>query len=133
MIFSKKSLERLSTIHPELQRLFLAVIEQYDCTIICGFRNKEDQEQALREGRTTKAWPDSKHNRFPSLAVDAAPYPINWKKHNQFYHFAGFVQAVAKQMNIAIRWGGDFNQNQNVNDENFVDLPHFELVGEQYD
>jgi hypothetical protein len=31
-------------------------------------------------------------------------------------------------MGIAIRWGGDWDQDGFVADERFLDMPHFELI-----
>jgi peptidoglycan L-alanyl-D-glutamate endopeptidase CwlK len=42
-------------------------------------------------------------------------------------YFAGFVKGVASQMGIPIRWGGDWNSDNNLKDNKFDDLPHFEL------
>ena len=41
--------------------------------------------------------------------------------------FAGFVMGIATGMGIDIRWGGDWNQNDQVKDNKFDDLPHFEV------
>lgn len=68
------------------------------------------------------------HNKTPSLAVDVAPWPIDWNDKNRFYHFAGRVQGIAQMFNIKIRWGGDWDSDNDLKDQNFYDLPHFELV-----
>lgn len=126
--FSKKSLERLGTCHPDLIRLFNKVIEVTDCTVLCGFRGEEEQNEAVRQGNSKTPWPKSKHNTRPrSMAVDVAPYPIDWSDHRRFYYFAGVVMGVADSLGISIRFGGDWNGNFNLKDENFFDLVHFEL------
>lgn len=133
--FSQKSLERLNTCHPDLQKVFNKVIENYDCTIICGHRGKDEQDEAVRLGKSKLQWPNSKHNQLLSLAVDVAPYPINFenkhKKLARFYHFAGFFMATAETMGIKLRWGGDWDRDLDFEDQNFDDLPHFELVEEK--
>ena len=63
-----------------------------------------------------------------SRAVDAAPWPIDWQDTKGFYHFAGFVRGIAAQLGIKIRWGGDWSNNMNLNDQTFFDLVHFELL-----
>ena len=73
-------------------------------------------------------YPNSKHNKLPSKAVDVAPYPIDWNDPDRFYHFAGYVRGIAEGMGIKIRWGGDWNGNFDLKDQNFYDLPHFELL-----
>jgi len=125
--FSKTSLSKLETADVRLQTLFKKVIENYDCTILVGHRTKEEQDKAYPEHSKVQ-WPHSKHNSIPSKAVDVAPYPINWNDIDRFYHFGGYVRGVAEMLGIKIRWGGDWNGNFDLKDQNFFDLPHFEVV-----
>lgn len=129
--FGKASNARLDQCHPDLQRLFREVVKYHDCTVICGHRGKEEQEEAFRTGRSKLRFPRSKHNKFPALAVDVVPYPIDWKDTSRFYFFAGYVLGVAQRMGINIRWGGDFNRDLNLKNDSFIDMPHFELVIEE--
>lgn len=130
--FGKRSLKNLSEAHPDLQRLFHKVIQEYDCTVIEGHRPEAEQNKMFEQEKSKLKWPDSNHNKIPSYAVDVVPYPINWSTNKwnmyRFYHFAGFVRGVALEAGIKIRWGGDWNGNFKHNDQNFHDLPHFELV-----
>jgi peptidoglycan L-alanyl-D-glutamate endopeptidase CwlK len=59
--------------------------------------------------------------------VDVVPYPIDWKDRERMTYFAGFVMGIASQMDLKIRWGGDWNMNTELKDNNFDDLPHFEI------
>jgi peptidoglycan LD-endopeptidase CwlK len=126
--FSLPSLEKLSTCHPDLQRLFKEVIKHFDCTIICGHRGEAEQEKAFLEGKSKARFGKSKHNTTPSMAVDVAPYPIDWQDIRRFYLFAGYVLAIAQQMGIKVRWGGDWSGDLDVKDNNFNDLPHWEIL-----
>jgi peptidoglycan L-alanyl-D-glutamate endopeptidase CwlK len=126
--FSGLSKHRLDQCHEKLQDLFNKVVEEYDCTVICGFRTKEDQDEAFRSGKSKIQWPDGKHNQQPSLAVDVVPFPIDWNDKNRFYHFGGYVLGIASSLGIKVRWGGDWNGNLDFKDQNFHDLPHFELI-----
>ncbi|MBL7544304.1 MAG: M15 family metallopeptidase [Bdellovibrionaceae bacterium] len=126
--FSKISEERLKTCHSDLQRLFNEVVKHYDCTVICGHRGKDEQDEAVRTGNSKLKWPDSKHNQLLSLAIDVVPYPVDWADKARFMHFAGFVLGIAKSMGIKIRWGGDWSQDLNFKNDKFVDYPHFELT-----
>jgi peptidoglycan L-alanyl-D-glutamate endopeptidase CwlK len=127
--FGARSKQNLSSAHPDLQRLFNEVIKHIDCTVLEGHRDKEAQDKAFHEGKSQTKWPNSKHNSKPSMAVDVAPYPINWNDRERFYYFAGFVKATAVRMGINIRWGGDWDGDYDFRDQTFFDLPHFELVG----
>lgn len=129
--FSAKSEERLATCHPDLQKIFNTVIKTYDCTVVCGHRSKDEQDEAVRTGNSKVSWPNSKHNSLPSKAVDVVPFPVDWNDTSRFYHFAGYVLAVANLMGVKLRWGGDWNGDLKFRDEKFKDLPHFELVEEK--
>ena len=125
--FGKKSLERLKTCDKKLQKVFSRVVQTFDCTILEGHRGKGKQNEAFQKGNSQLRWPKGKHNKFPSIAVDVIPYPINWKDRERMTFFAGFVLAIAEEMNISVRWGGDWDRDWKVNDNDFDDLVHFEL------
>jgi peptidoglycan L-alanyl-D-glutamate endopeptidase CwlK len=129
--FGATSKKHLSEAHPLLQELFEEVIKHYDCAIIEGFRSEDEQNKAFFAGKSKLKFPNSKHNKNPSLAVDAVPYPIDWNDNKRFYYFGGFVMATAKQLGIDVAWGGDWNGNNSFKDQVFHDLPHFELRSTQ--
>jgi peptidoglycan L-alanyl-D-glutamate endopeptidase CwlK len=126
--FGSKSNLYLSTCHPDLQELFKEVVKHFDCSVLCGHRNEDDQNMAFASGRSKAQWPESFHNQTPSLAVDVVPYPIDWKDEKRFYMFVGFVRGAAARMGIDIRCGADWDGDTQVKDQNFNDLPHFELI-----
>ena len=126
--FSEKSKAKLATCNGRLQELFNQVIKYYDCSILEGHRSDERQEELFRQGKSKLRAGQSKHNKNPSLAIDVAPYPIDWNDKNKFYHFVGYVKATADQLNIKIRCGADWDNDNDLNDQTFFDLPHFELV-----
>lgn len=126
--FSRRSKERLDTCHPDLIRWAEALILDLDFTVLYGYRDKWAQNEAFRLNRTTKRWPYSLHNKRPSLAVDLAPYPVDWHDKARFAYFAGYGIGKAEQMGLTIRWGGDWNCNTFTMDERLIDMPHFELV-----
>ena len=125
--FGKKSQERLNTCDPRLVELFEIVIEDFDCSVLEGYREKEAQNRAFDEGKSKLRFPEGNHNKYPSLAVDVAPYPIDWEDRDRFHYFAGFVKGVASQLGLDIRWGGDWDSDTQTKDNNFDDLPHFEI------
>ena len=134
--FSNVSTERLATCHQDLQTLFHYVIKYYDCTVVCGYRGEKDQNKAYMEGKSQVKYPNSKHNYKVSLAADVAPYDngrIDWD-FEQMYHFAGFVQGIAQMLfdygaiKHKLRLGADWDGDNDVQDQRFKDLPHFELI-----
>lgn len=126
--FSVRSQKRLSTCHPDLQRVFREVVRIFDCTILCGHRGEQEQNDKFHQGLSKVRWPDSRHNNDPSTAVDAVPYPIDWEDRERMTYFAGLVLGVAHGMGVTLRWGGDWDRDTEVADNRFDDLPHFELV-----
>lgn len=126
--FGKSSLEKLETCDVRLRRLMHEVIKHADFTVICGHRGEEEQNKAYREGKSKLQYPSSKHNKKPSVAIDIAPNPIDWKDERRFYYLGGLVTGIAKEMGIDIRWGGDWNGDGEIKDNRFNDLVHFELI-----
>ena len=115
--FGLISQSRLATCDGRLQAIMNEVIKVMDIAVICGFRDQEAQDRAVAEGKSKTPWPTSKHNSTPSLAVDIAPYPIDWDDIGRFQMMGGVVLAVAHMMGIPVRWGASWQ-----------DFPHFELI-----
>lgn len=126
--YSKRSNYILQTTHPDLQKLFNKVIKVIDCSIIYGIRTKYEQDELVRKGYSKLNYPLSKHNKIPSQAIDVAPYPVNWHDRERFIYFAGIVKGTASQLGISIRWGGDWDSDNDLRDQTFNDLAHFELI-----
>ena len=126
--FGRKSRKALLSCDYRLQEVFNEVIKHIDCSVLEGHRGEEKQNRLLKEGKTQVAYPKGRHNAKPSRAVDVVPYPVDWDDRERFTLFAGYVLGVASRMDIAIRWGGDWNMNFQVNDNKFDDFPHFEIV-----
>jgi len=138
-LFSTGSKAQLATCHPDLQLLFNEVIKYFDCIVIEGHRGEAAQNAAYNKGNSKLRYPHGKHNAIPSMAADVAPFnqatkKINWSQTNDFYYFAGYVLAIAIQlyntgrMKHRVRYGGDWDMNNNIHDQTFMDLVHFELV-----
>ncbi|MGB0468557.1 MAG: hypothetical protein ACPGF7_13645 [Pontibacterium sp.] len=132
--FSGTSNKRLDSCHEDLQLIFRTVVSEVDCSILCGHREEAEQELAFSEGRSKVQFPGSKHNQLPSMAADVGPYPINWVFIKRWYWFGGYVKAVADRLfdqgliSHRLRWGGDWDRDNDLDDQRFNDLPHFELV-----
>ena len=134
--FGKNSKNRLSECHFNLQNLFNEVIKHYNCAVICGRRGEGEQDQAVFEGRSIISYPLSKHNKIPSQAADVIPWfderpHIRWRDREAFYFFGGFVLGTTSKLGIKMRWGGDWDKDRDLHDQNFFDLPHFELIFEE--
>ncbi len=126
--FSERSMSKLETCDPALQKVFLEVVKTFDCTVFTGRRGKEQQDELFRQGKSQVKFPFSMHNTYPSKAADVAPYPIDWKDRERAYYFAGYVLGIAQSMGIKLRFGGDWDGDWEVKDNSFDDLWHFELI-----
>lgn len=137
--FGNKSLDKLKTCHPDIQKVMLEAIKEVDFTVICGVRTPDEQFELYKQGRTLQdgKWiktgatvtnidgksKKSEHNYTPSRAIDIAPYPIDWNNTKRFLDLSKVVLRVAKELGIDLDWGGDWTS--------FKDYPHYEL-GKSY-
>lgn len=127
--FGAASLKQLETCDQRLQRLFLDVVQYWDCTVLEGKRSEAQQQINVAKGVSKTL--DSKHVYplgAPSLAVDVAPYPVKWNDRERFYAFAGFVIGTARKLGLTVRWGGDWDSDREFHDQTFMDLPHYEIT-----
>jgi len=128
--FSQSSINKLATCDKKLWDLFQEVVKHFDCIILCGHRGEAEQNEAFENHFSQLKFPDSLHNKQPSLAVDVAPYiggrPI-LNDREAACIFAGRVLQQADILGTPIRWGGDWNGNGLTTDNKFQDLFHFEL------
>ncbi len=142
--FSRSSLARLDTCHPDLRALFHEVIKVSDCTILEGLRSSERQQDLHRQGRSKLDGVQKRSKHQPasdgmSHAVDVCPYPIRWNTNDpevrlRWLDFARVVLTVAEGMGISVRWGGDWSRDWDmITDptddagQRFNDWPHWEL------
>ena len=121
--FGKKSKERLKGVDARLVSVLNELIKIMDVTIIEGVRSSERQEELLKQGLSKVKY--SKH--MEGKAVDLAPYPIDWKNRDGFHYMGGMIRGIAKQLNVPVRWGGDWDSDGDVKDNGFDDLVHVEI------
>jgi hypothetical protein len=104
--------------------------EVADVSIITGHRGEQEQNQKYAEGKSKVEWPDGKHNSFPSKAVDFQPYPLPTRTEKlwaSLAYVAGRAIEIGKGMGLIVRWGGDWNGDGDMTDQNFDDLYHLEV------
>lgn len=131
--FSKASLKQLESCDNRLQEIAHEVIKYIDHTILEGHRGKVAQNLAFDNKASKVRWPFGKHNSKPSRAMDIAPYPIDWNEKSvanmeRFAYLAGFYMATAFRLGYKLRWGGDWDQDNDMRNEGFRDRPHLEIV-----
>lgn len=127
-VFARVSQEKLSTCHPDIQKILNEVIKVYDVSVIEGARSYEDQRKYYESGASKTM--NSKHLVQPdgwSHAIDVAPYPIDWDDKQRFAYMAGLILGIAHSMGIQITWGHDWDNDGDFNEHQLKDSPHFEL------
>jgi peptidoglycan L-alanyl-D-glutamate endopeptidase CwlK len=129
--FSKSSLDRLEGVNHILADLCFRVLYHRDCTVIYGKRTIEEQLKLVNEGlsKTMNSYHLPQEDG-KAWAVDLAPYPIDWKNTKQFYWLAGMMKVLAELYlpdGYYLRWGGNWDSDEDLDDQSFMDLVHYEL------
>ncbi len=122
------SLAKLSTCHRDLQRLVRALeADGVALHVICGHRDRVAQDRAFAAGKSQLKFPKSKHNCYPSRAADLTPAPLDWMNKKAFLDLAAKVRAKARELDIALRYGGDWDGDGKDMEPGESDLVHYEL------
>lgn len=130
--FSRKSLERLKGVHPDLVKVVHRALQlsSQDFFVNEGLRTKERQQLLVSTGKSKTL--NSRH--LTGHAVDLIPYPANgdfdgdgiFNIHDwdQYYPIADAMKKAAKELGVKVEWGGDW--------KSFLDGPHFQLSRKEY-
>ena len=134
--WSRRSRERLLTCTEDVQWLMNEVLREVaDISILQGHRGQEEQDAYYAAGRSKVQWPNSKHNTFPSQAVDFQPYPLPEREVEQWAalaYIAGRAIEIGRQAGLTVRWGGDWDMDGDLSDNDFDDLYHLEVSRDGY-
>lgn len=124
-------------VHPDLVKVVRLAIQKTDIDFKVGegVRTVERQRKLVAEGKSKTM--NSRH--IPGRdglgkAVDLwvlIDGKVSWEQ-KYYVQLAKTVLAAAKELGIAIRWGGDWDMDGNHLDEKFFDGPHFELLSKLY-
>ena len=121
---SRRSLERMQGVHPDLVKVVLLAIQltEVDFGVTEGLRTIEKQREYVAKGASKTM--NSRH--LTGHAVDVVAYigtEVRWDW--PLYHkIAAAMKRAAKDLNVPIVWGGDWRS--------FKDGPHFELDRKSY-
>lgn len=128
--FGRHSKMRLLTCHELHRELWGRVIKYVDVSILCGHRDRVSQNEAFAGGNSLAKWPESKHNTFPSEAVDAAPWPTLYDDIPKIMAMREIVLREWSQMNTGnyiLVWGGDWDGDGDYTDQKLFDPVHWEI------
>jgi peptidoglycan L-alanyl-D-glutamate endopeptidase CwlK len=134
-----RSVNNLKGVHPDLIRVATLGISYspYDFAITEGLRDLDRQKQLVAQGysKTLNSkhllQPDGFGHAFDVMAVgdlnkdgvnDAQDQSHTWDP-DIYRAISGAMKQAASELNVQIKWGGDF--------KSFFDGPHFELVDTQ--
>ena len=117
--FGERSLACLETVDERISKVLEEAIKHYDFAILEGHRGEEKQQEYFESGASKLQFPKSKHNSFPSLAVDIVPYPIDWDNLQRFKDLSFYIKHSCETVGVDnLHWGYDLWQ---------WDMPHWEL------
>ena len=108
------------------------LLQYHDIKIIYGKRTMSEQQKLYETGFSRTM--NSKHLEQDdgyAHAVDIAPYPIDWNDTKRFYWMGGMMRVIADKHlpeGWKLRWGGNWSMNEDLNDQTFMDLGHFEVI-----
>ena len=122
--FGRRSRKRLEGVDAKLVNVLNELIKIMYVTVIEGVRSEERQRELLKKGATKVKY--SKH--MSGKAVDIAPYPIDWEDRERFHYMGGMLRGIGQQLGIRVRWGGDWDSDGEIKDNNFDDLVHVEIL-----
>ncbi len=130
--WGSKSQKVYDTLDPRLQEWCDRMLHEVnDLSLLYGYRDRLTQNEMFEAGYSKLRYPDSKHNRKPSLAVDLQPYPRPLKETKLWGalgYLAGRGEVIAEELGFTIRWGGDWDRDGDLTDQDFDDLFHWEIV-----
>jgi peptidoglycan L-alanyl-D-glutamate endopeptidase CwlK len=115
---SKRSLDRLLGVQPDLVRVVKRAIEitPVDFVVLEGLRTKERQAQLVASGASKTL--NSRHLTGHAVDLGAWVGEVRWDW--PLYHkIAAAMQRAATELGVDIEWGGDW--------KSFPDGPHFQI------
>ena len=123
---SKRSLNNLKGVHPDLVKIVKRALEisDVDYTVVEGLRTLETQRKYFNKGvsKTMKSKHLKQSDGF-GHAVDLYPYYDGSVQvdadYTYFKKVADSMKLAADEFEVDITWGGDW--------KSFVDCPHFQL------
>lgn len=128
----KTSLARLQGVDETLVNVVKRAIEisEVDFTVMEGVRTLERQRELYAQGRTAPGkivtW-TMKSKHIEGKAVDLVPYPLDWNDLEKFNKIKDAMFQAAKELDVNLRWGADWDSDGNYREKGEYDSPHFEI------
>ena len=128
----KTSLARLQGVDETLVNVVKRAIEisEVDFTVLEGVRTLERQRELYAQGRTEPGkivtW-TMKSRHIEGKAVDLVPYPLDWNDLEKFNKIKDAMFQAARELDVNLRWGADWDGDGNYRENGEYDSPHFEI------
>ncbi len=128
----KTSLARLQGVDETLVNVVKRAIEisEVDFTVLEGVRTLERQRELYAQGRTAPGkivtW-TMKSRHIEGKAVDLVPYPLDWNDLEKFNKIKDAMFQAARELDVNLRWGADWDGDGNYREKGEYDSPHFEI------
>jgi hypothetical protein len=111
--------EKLTQADPELRQWFRNIKPRFPTAHVSwSFRDEADQDHCYALGTSPLKWPESLHNRLPSLAIDLFELQADGSALWQTPYFQRIAADPATKI-FGVTWGGTFEKGK--------DPAHFEL------
>jgi peptidoglycan LD-endopeptidase CwlK len=129
--YGRTSAKRLADCRTEIAMVAELALYYRDFSVVTGHRDEATQNRMVAEKKSKAVWPKSKHNVYPSKAIDLVPYNGGLcYDHKECAYAAGVVQML---FNVVLghdcaRNGADWDRDYSMTDTNFIDSTHFELM-----
>lgn len=132
-VLGSRSKAALQGVHSDLVAVVNLAIQltKQDFTVVQGLRSKQQQASAVKSGNS---W-TMRSRHLSGHAVDVVPHPVDWEDLSKFKLIRDAFFQAAQQLDIPIRWGGDWNEDGSYHDEikrGVYDGGHFELHRKAY-
>ena len=134
--FSQSSQTRLDTCNYEIRHIMnTAIISSpidFGIPAYGGKRSQSEQYQLFLDGESKCDGVSklSKHQSGDAVDIIAYVPSVGGYTYERDYYLmlAGHILATAKRLGYEFRWGGDWDSDNDLKDQTFNDLCHFELV-----
>jgi peptidoglycan L-alanyl-D-glutamate endopeptidase CwlK len=130
--FSNSSLQRLSTVNTQLQKLSNEVltISPIDFAITCGIRTEQEQVELYKAGKSKCDGIKTISKHQLGKAIDICPCingKLDYGAETDLFFIIGLFYAEAKELKIDIRVGALWD-GESIKENGFVDGYHIELI-----
>lgn len=131
---SERSLKRLEGVEYDLVKVVRLAIKRtpvdFGVAWLGGIRTPEEQNQLFKDGYSKCDGYEKLSRHQFGEAVDLQVFVGGSSVQSEKMQciVAGVMASCASELNVKIRWGGDWDQDGDIRDNVFNDIYHFELM-----